>query len=57
MTSHCTITIFHVTRGLRGGGGELLLLLLLVLLPLNGLLGLRLLDTLRPTLRGLGESE
>lgn len=41
--------------GLRGG--ELLLLLLLLLLPLKGLLGLRLLDILRGTLRGLGDEE
>lgn len=45
----------HVFRG--GGGGELLLLLLLGLRRLNGLLGLRLLDILRGTFRGLGESE
>lgn len=43
-----------VAQGFRGG--ELLLLLLLLLLPLIGLLGLRLLDTLRLPLRGgLGE--
>lgn len=43
------------TYGLRGG--ELLLLLLLLLLPLKGLLGLRLLDILLGTLRGLGDPE
>jgi hypothetical protein len=41
---------------LRLGEGERLLLLVL-LLPLGGLLGLRLLDTLRGPLRGLGEGE
>lgn len=40
---------------MRFGEGERLLLL--VLLPLGGLLGLRLLDTLRGPLRGLGDGE
>lgn len=44
-----------ITYGLGGGLG---LLALLLLLPLPVLRGLRLLDTLRPPLRGgLGESE